>query len=403
MRRAAWLSVLLTAGCSAPAVPVPALSPSDVADTGNVVADTGNWVGTWGTAVEGGGRSFANHTLRQIVHTSVGGRTARIRLTNEFGTRPLTIGAVRLARPVDRGVIDPATDLAVTFGGQTAVTIPVGETAVSDEVSFDVPAGGDVAITTWLPGDTGASTRHGNALQDNYVAAGGQESAAEMSRARTENSWYFLSGLDVRGGTGTVVAFGASITDGLGTTFGANERWPDLLAARLRDAGQQIGVVNTGISGNRFTADTRGESGVKRFERDVLRRTGVRWVIVSDDALNDLGAADPPPASALTGTLRQLVDRAHQAGVRVICSTLTPYRGAGYWSPAGEAGRTEINTFIRSGGSGCDHVLDQDLATRDPADPARFRPEFDSGDHLHPSAAGLQAIAGAADLSWFTA
>ncbi|GAA1646553.1 GDSL-type esterase/lipase family protein [Actinoplanes couchii] len=364
--------------------------------------DVRPWVGTWGTAVESGGRSFEKHTLRQIVHTSIGGGAARIRLTNEFGTRPLVVGAVRLARPVSGGTIDPATDRAVTFGGRTSVTIPVGETAVSDEVSFEVPADGDVAVSTWLPSVTGPSTRHGIAVQHNYVAGGDQASAPKLSGIRTESSWFFLSGLDVRSDGGAVVAFGASITDGLGSRFGANVRWPDLLSDRLRKAGHEVGVLNAGISGNRFTADDRGESGVNRFERDVLSRPGVRWVIISDDALNDLGAADPPSVSRLTGTLRDLTARAHAAGVRVICSTLTPYQGAGYWSARGEAGRAEINAFIRSGGSGCDFVLDQAAATQDPSAPTRFRREFDSGDHLHPSAAGFQAIADAADLSWFT-
>ncbi|SDS34092.1 SGNH/GDSL hydrolase family protein [Actinoplanes derwentensis] len=401
MRRAAWLSVLLTAGCTAPLPPSPEPGPSLSAAPAKQEPDERPWAGTWATAVESGGRSFGKHTLRQIVHTSIGGDTARVRLTNEFGTRPLMVGAVRLARPVSGGVIDPATDRAVTFGGRTSVTIPVGTTAVSDKVSFDVPVDGDVAISAWLPSATGPSTRHGIAVQHNYVAAGEQVSAARLSGVRTETSWFFLSGLDVRGDGGAVVAFGASITDGLGTRSGANERWPDLLSDRLRQAGHRVGVLNVGISGNRFTADGRGESGVNRFERDVLSRPGVRWVIISDDALNDLGAADPPPASRLIATLRQLTARAHSAGVRVICSTLTPYQGAGYWSPQGESGRAEINAFLRSGGSGCDFVLDQDRATHDPAAPARFRAGFDSGDHLHPSPAGMRAIADAADLSWF--
>ncbi|WP_430782037.1 SGNH/GDSL hydrolase family protein [Actinoplanes sp. G11-F43] len=360
------------------------------------------WVGTWATAMESGGRTFERHTLRQIVHTSIGGDAARIRLTNEFGTRPLTVGAVHLARPVKDGVIDPSTDRPVTFGGQPTVTIPVGGIAVSDEVAFPVPAGGNVAVTAYLPSATGPSSRHGIAARHNYVAAGDQVPAAKLSRARTESSWFFLSGLDVRSDGAAVVAFGASITDGLGSRFGADQRWPDLLAARLRAAGRTVGVLNAGISGNRFTADDRGESGVRRFDRDVLRQPGVRWVIISDDAINDLGAADPPSASRLIDTLRQLVDRAHASGVRVICSTLTPYRGAGYWTPLGESGRAEINAFVRSPDSGCDAVLDQDTATHDPAAPTRFRAEFDSGDHLHPSPAGLRAIADAADLTWFT-
>jgi lysophospholipase L1-like esterase len=273
--------------------------------------------------------------------------------------------------------------------------------AVSDELPFPVPADGDVAVSVHLPSVTGPSTRHGIAVRDNYTAAGDQTGARSLAEPVKETSWYFLAGLDVRGGEGAVVAFGASITDGLGSRFGADQRWPDLLADRLRAAGRRVGVLNAGISGNRLTADGRGRSAAGRFERDVLRQPGARWVIISDVALNDLGAADPPAPAELISAMRGLIDRAHRAGIRVICSTLTPFAGAGYWTSRGEAGRATVNDFLRSDGSGCDAVLDQDEATRDPADPARYRAAYDSGDHLHPSAEGLRAIAAAADLSWF--
>jgi lysophospholipase L1-like esterase len=388
MRRAVVFLLLLSAGCTAPEPPGrPAPPVSSVTPSAPV---TPQWTGTWATAVQGGGRAFDDHTLRQIVHTSIGGHAARLHLTNEFGTRPLTIGSAVLG-----------AHRAVTFGGRPSVTIPVGGSAVSDEVPFVVPADADVAVTLYLPAATGPSTRHPVASRRNWVAAGNQVFATRLTGARAERSWYFLSGLDVRGGAGAVVAFGASITDGLGSPFGGNRRWPDLLSDRLRASGREIGVLNTGLSGNRLTADEHGERASARFDRDVLRRAGVRWVIISDDALNDLGATDPPPAGRLIAGLRELITRAHAAGVRVICSTLTPYEGAGYWTSGGEAGRAAVNTFLRSPGSGCDAVLDQDEALRDPARPARFLRRYDSGDHLHPSAAGLQAIADAVDLRWF--
>jgi lysophospholipase L1-like esterase len=385
MRRAAvfLLLLLLLAGCSTPVSPAPVASETPV-------APPLPWVGTWATAVEGGGRPFDDHTLRQVVRTSIGGDLARIRLTNEFGDRPLTVGAVRLGGSV-----------AVTFGGAASVTIPTGGTAVSDEVPFGVPAGGDVAVSMYLPSPTGPSTRHAIAVRHNQVAAGDQTSAERLTAPRNESSWYFLAGLDVRSDASAVVAFGASITDGLGSAFGADRRWPDLLSDRLRAAGHRVGVLNAGISGNRLLTEGRGQSGVHRFERDVLRQPGVRWVIISDDPLNDLGASGPPSADQLITALRGLISRAHGAGIRAICSTLTPYEGAGYWTRRGEAGRTAINAFLRSPDSGCDAVLDQDAATRDPARPSRFLPRYDSGDHLHPSAEGFHAIAEAVELSWF--
>jgi lysophospholipase L1-like esterase len=386
MRRAAVFLLLLAAGCTTPSpAPAPVPSPTPVASPALP------WVGTWATAVEGGGRTFHDHTLRQIVRTSIGGDIARVRLTNEFGDRPLSVGAMRLDGSV-----------TVTFDGAAAVTIAAGGTAVSDEVPFGVPAGGDVAVSMYLPAPTGPSTRHAIAVRHNQVAAGDQTSAERLTEPKSESSWYFLAGLDVRSDASAVVAFGASITDGLGSAFGANRRWPDLLSDRLRAAGHRVGVLNAGISGNRLLADGRGQSGVGRFERDVLRQPGARWVIISDDPLNDLGAADPPSAASLVAALRELISRAHGAGLRVICSTLTPFEGAGYWSGRAEKGRAKVNAFVRSPAAGCDAVLDQDAATRDPARPTRFLPRYDSGDRLHPSADGFRAIAGAVDLSWFT-
>ncbi|MFC4071617.1 GDSL-type esterase/lipase family protein [Actinoplanes subglobosus] len=395
MRRAVVL-VLLLSGCVRPAPPAPAPSRTPAP------APAAVWTGTWAAAVQGGGRSFGDQTLRQFVHTSIGGDAARVRLTNEFGTEPLTVRSVRLARTAGSDTIDPATDRALTFGGQDVVTIPAGGTAVSDETPFPVPADADVAVTLHLPSATGPSTRHAVASRRNQVAAGDQVSAGRLTEAKTVSSWFFLSGLDVRGGEGAIVAFGASITDGLGSPRTGDGRWPDLLSDRLRASGREIGVLNTGISGNRLTADDHGENAPGRFERDVLHRPGVRWVIISDDPLNDLGATAPPPADRLTGILRQLIAEAHSSGVRVICSTLTPFEGAGYWTGQGESGRAAVNAFVRSDDSGCDAVLDQAAAVQDPSHPSRLLRRYDSGDHLHPSAEGLRAIADAVDLSWFT-
>jgi lysophospholipase L1-like esterase len=181
----------------------------------------------------------------------------------------------------------------------------------------------------------------------------------------------------------------------------SNRRWPNDLSVRLANSGRTVGVLNQGISGNKLLADGAGPSALNRFDRDVLGQSGVRWVIFSDDPINDLGGPNPPTGDQLIAGLQQLISRAHQAGISFLCSTLTPYQGYGSWTPAGESARDAVNAFARGSGSGCDGVVDQDTATHDPANPTRYLPAYDSGDHLHPDEAGLQAIANAVDLNVF--
>ncbi|WP_326559750.1 GDSL-type esterase/lipase family protein [Micromonospora sp. NBC_01796] len=366
-------------------------------------ADT--WTGTWAASPQSGGTSFNQQTIRQIVRTSIGGTAARIQLSNAFGDRPLVVSEVHVARRTSGSSIDPGTDRRVTFGGQPGVTIPVGALAASDAVAFTVPTGADVVVSLYLPQPTGPATYHQSGLQNNYVAAGNQSGSATLTGAQTNGSYYFLANLDVQNpaAEGAVVTLGASITDGIGSGFDVNRRWPNHLARNLASAGRTIGVLNQGISGNKLLQDGAGQSALKRFDRDVLNQPGVRWVIFSDDPINDLGAGSGRPgADQLIAGLRQLIDRAHQRGVRFLCSTLTPFQGSGGWSAEGEQSRAAINNFVRSAGSGCDGVVDQDNATHDPARPTWFLPAYDTGDHLHPNEAGLQAIANAVNPNLFT-
>jgi lysophospholipase L1-like esterase len=367
-------------------------------------AAAGSWTGTWSVSPQSGGASFNQQTLRQTVHTSIGGSAARVQLSNAFGSQPLSVADVHIAQRTSGSSIATATDRRVTFGGSSSVTIAAGATAVSDTVGFPVAALSDVAVSIYLPQPTGPATYHQTGEQTNYVAPGDVSANASLSGAQTTGSYYFLANLDVQSGSaaGAVATLGASITDGIASSFDANRRWPNYLAGRLASAGRAVGVLNHGISGNRLLADGAGQSALNRFNRDVLSQPGVRWVIFSDDPINDLGSGNPrPTGDQLVAGLQQLINRAHQNGVRFICSTLTPFQGASYWTPDGETGRDAFNSFVRSANSGCDGVVDQDTATHDPANPTRYLPAYDSGDHLHPNDAGMQAIANAVDLNLF--
>jgi lysophospholipase L1-like esterase len=384
-----------------------------VSSSGAMAQDHGfAWTGTWAASPmrDDAGKGFNRQTLRQIVHTSVGGQMARIHISNLFGTQPLTVADVHIARRSTGSSIVAATDRKVQFGGLFSVTVQPGTAAISDPVDFQVPRQADVAISIYLPNPTGLPTYHPSGFQTNYIADGDVSGLTSISHAETTQSYYFFVNLDAQGldvqnqaARGSVVTLGASITDGYASTADANRRWPNDLAQRLLDGGLNIGVLNQGISGNRLLVAGAGESAETRFDRDVLNQPGVRWVIFSDDPINDLGSTAPPPvAKQLIDGLERLISRAHEKQIKFVCSTLTPYQGAGYWTPAGEAAREQINAFLRGKTSGCDGVIDQDASTHDPLHPTQFLPAYDSGDHLHPNEAGLQAIANAVNLSLFS-
>lgn len=389
-------------GCIA-AMLLTAIAPSAIAQ------DTGlPWIGTWAVSPvpDSSGRSFDRQTLRQIVHTSVAGSSARIHISNAFGTQPLAIGNVHIALRSTGSSITAGTDHPVTFAGVASVTVQPGAVAVSDPVAFAVPRLADIAVSIYLPVLTGPATYHQAGLQTNYIAAGDVSGNSDLTDAKTTQSYYFLTNVDVQGHglIGAVATMGASITDGFISRADENRRWPNDLAQRLADAGLVVGVLNQGISGNRLLVDGAGPSGESRFERDVLEQPGIRWVIFADAPINDLGSTKPPPtADQLIAGIRRLIADAHRKQIRFFCSTLTPYQGANYWTPAGETAREQLNAFIRGQDSGCDAVIDQDTATHDPAHPAQYLPAYDSGDHLHPNPAGLQAIANAVNLALFSA
>jgi lysophospholipase L1-like esterase len=354
--------------------------------------------------------NFSNQTLRQIVHVSIGGERVRAVLSNAFGSAPLAVGAAHVALRARDAAIDPKSDRVLTFGGSPSVTIAAGAVAVSDPVSLAVPAFADLAIDLFIPGDTGASTSplttHAGALQTNYISMEGNHAGeADLPGATTTQSWFFLARVEVAAPAqvGALVAFGDSITDGTRSTPNTNSRWPDYLAKRLAASNVKMGVLNEGIAGNRVLCDGAGVSALARFDRDVLVQPGVTHVVVLE-SINDIGIgrSNPSPTTAeLIVAHQQLIARAHAHGLKIFGATLTPYEGAAYATPEGEAKRQALNEWIRTS-KAYDGVVDFDAAVRDPGSLTKIQQQFNPGDNLHMNDAGYKAMADAIDLRLFT-
>lgn len=384
-----------------------------------------SWVGSWASSQQIPepqnalpAQALKNATLRQIVHLTVGGEALRVRLSNAFGTAPLTILSVHVAVPVSRrtGGIDPATDKTVTFAGSRSVTLPAGADVDSDPVAFEARPLSDLAITLYLPVPPERETSHPGSRETSFLVHGNHVAQARLVGASTVDHWFFISGVDVRQSApgAAIVTLGDSITDGHATADNSNRRWPDDLARRLAasPATRRLAVLNVGTGGNRLLLDGLGPNALARFDRDVLAQTGVRYLIVLE-GVNDLGtAARLAPISAaqhrklvhqIIAAYGQIILRAHAHGISVIGGTITPYGRSDYYHPsaASEADRQAINAWIRQTGH-FDAVVDFDRVVRDPRHPDRLLPAFDSGDHLHPSPAGYQAMAAAIPLALFS-
>jgi lysophospholipase L1-like esterase len=418
---------LITAVALCAAIVV-ALFSARVLDAAGDPSAPGHWLGTWTAAPQltepanmppppftQGNEVLADSTLRQTVHVTVGGPRIRLRFSNAYGGTDLPITMVSVALPLggQAGVsaIRAGTSRAVTFGGRSAIDIPVGAQMVSDPLDFPVAAGSNLTVTIYLAAGQASAdiTSHPGSRTTSYMLSGNHVDDEDLPGATPVDHWYFLSGVEVRstGASAAAVMMGDSLTDGRGSTTNGNDRWPDQLFARLQP-GRGVAVLNQALGGNRVLHDGLGPNVLARLDRDVLAQTGVRWLIVFE-GVNDIGTAEATDAAQkqvaadLIGAYEQIIVRAHAAGIRVYGATITPFGGnAMYDDPAGdrEAARQAVNEWIRTSRQ-FDAVIDFDRAVRDPANPRQLISSFDSGDHLHLNPAGYQALARAVPLGLF--
>lgn len=408
-------------------------APAMVASAGP--ADTGAsqqrtvWAGSWAAAVTRGNATGLTNTglndqsVRMVVHTTVGGERFRVRLSNSYGEQAVRVGRATVAKPNtatpdDLSDIDPSTLRTLTFGGVTSATMNRGAELVSDPVALPVGDQQDLVLTVHFPTPTGPVTFHGQSRQTNFIGASDLTSAAGGAgfTIRPNCCWFFLSGIDVqrRHSPGSVVVLGDSIADGNGSTVNANKRWPDLLADRLIDARPDVrtpGVLNLSLAGNRLNHEgpepgaggfpgyhELGPNALARLDEDVFAQTDARTVITGL-GINDIWMSGDS-AEQVIASLRQINQQVKARGLRSLVTTLSPYEGhgnPGVWTPEKEATRQAVNAWLR-GSDEFDGLLDFDRVLRDPAQPSRLLPAYDSGDHIHPNDAGNQALANAVPL-----
>ncbi|MFB9543043.1 SGNH/GDSL hydrolase family protein [Micromonospora sagamiensis] len=411
------------------ATPAVVASAGPSADTNRDDRSRDVWAGTWAAAVTRGNSAgltntgLNNQSVRMVVHTTVGGDRLRIRLSNIFGEQAVKLGRATVAMP-NTGTPDDLSDIdttslrELTFGGSTTVTMNRGGELLSDPVDLPVGEQQDLVVTLHFPTSTGPVTFHGQSRQTTYIGATDLTGAAGGAgfTLRPNCCWFFLSGVDVerRRSPGAVVVLGDSIGDGNASTVNANKRWPDFLADRLIDTRSEVrtpGVLNASLAGNRLNHEGTesgaggfpgyhelGPNALARLNEDVFAQTGARTV-VTHLGINDIWMSGDS-AESIIASLRQINQQVQQRGLTSLVATLTPYEGhgaEGVWTPEKEATRQAVNAYLRSS-TEFDGVLDFDRVLRDPAQPSRLLPAYDSGDHIHPNDLGNKAMADAVNL-----
>ena len=383
------------------------------------------WVASWtaaphaplGTQGPFAAASYDNVTITQIVRVTEGGTKLRVRLSNRYGQTPLRIGAVRVVQIDDANAEIAGTARTLTFGGEGAAVIPRGSPFVSDAIDVDVPDLARLKVELYLPSETGPCTCHLTGVDELAVSPPGNFVGRPFEPVSKAQFRAFLAAVEIDSpdALGTIVAYGDSITDGVGATPGANRRWPDVLANRLQEAGLEWAVANQAISGNRVLSPGMGEAALARFDEDVLSLPNVKYIIVFE-GVNDIGqrfarrepnqpsfpGLDQPEITVeeMIAGYKQIVARAHAEGIKVIGSPIGPYKGAAYWSEEGEAARQAINDWILHSGT-FDAIVRLDTAFADPADARAMRDGYHMGDFLHGSDAGLKAVGDSIDLALF--
>jgi lysophospholipase L1-like esterase len=393
-------------------------------------AFTGSWsTGLTTVSID----NIQGQTLRELMRASIGGTSARIGLSNLYGTGPVTFTDVHMARSSGFNQLSTVagTDHQVTFGGASTVTLQAGCEVESDGIQMTIAPLAEYAVSMFFQDAAGTSVTSGlsdptdgTPRTDTFVLAGDVSSDQNPTSALVGplGAYYFLSNLQVQNtaAAGTVVAIGASITQGRHTTGEAPNRWTDLLSQRINSAGLVMGVENMGIAGNNMLTNelafNSGDSLLDRFSHDVLQQANVKAVIISDDPINDLlsDTITPELSTQLIDAYQTLISQAHAANIKVICSTLTPFGSdtTNTNTPSAQQPREQINTFLTSPTSGCDALFDQAKAEQNPDNVIDLLPAFNTfpnpdGDNppdgLHPNDSGHQAIANAFNLGNFTA
>lgn len=373
------------------------------------------WVGTWSTAPQlveinnmPPAPGLSGSTLRQVVKVSIGGKSLRMKFSNEFSNSPVTMKAVQIAVSMGGGVIDGSTITELKFNGKTDVVLPAGLAITSDPVAFDLEPRMELAITIFFGQVPSDVTGHPGSRTTSYLHAGNKISEADFAGAVLTDHWYIINGIDVlaKKSVGAVAILGNSITDGRGSGTNKQNRWPDILSERLlKNKGtQNVGVLNLGIGGNCVLKNCLGPSGLDRFERDVINQHGVRWLIILE-GINDLGQAPNSEAAArvakdLIAAYERMIDQAHAKGIRVYGATILPFNKSFYYTDYREAARNTVNEWVRNSGR-FDAVIDFDKAMRDPQDTITILPDVHTGDFLHPNEAGYQRMGESIDLELF--